>query len=160
MPRILDLSRDLVEITVEAGDVILGEGETSDRLYILVEGVLEVFRGDVSVAVVNAPGAVFGEMAVLLGGPHTASVRALRTSRLRAVEDALAYLTRNPVLMVPIAQLLAQRLRNSTTYLVDLKRQFQDHGNHLSLVDQVLESLGHQQAEPQIRLGVEPPPSP
>ncbi|MGD9739868.1 MAG: Crp/Fnr family transcriptional regulator [Bauldia sp.] len=160
MPRILDLSRDLTEISVEAGDVILGEGETSDRLYILVEGVLEVYRGDVSVAVVNEPGAVFGEMAVLLGGPHTASVRALRTSRLRAVEDALSYLTRNPVLMVPIAQLLAQRLRNSTTYLVDLKRQFQDHGNHLSLVDLVLESLAHQQAEPQVRPGVEPPPSP
>lgn len=147
MQRLLELSRDFIEMTVEPGDVVMAEGETSDRLYILVDGVLEVLRGDVSVAVVNEPGAVFGEMAVLLGGPHTATVRALRASRLRAVDHAIDYLNRNPTMMVPIAQLLAQRLRNSTTYLVDLKRQFQDQANHFGMVDQVLASLGHQQAD-------------
>lgn len=155
MQRLLDLSRDFIEMTVEPGDVVMAEGETSDRLYILVDGVLEVLRGDVSVAVVTEAGAVFGEMAVLLGGPHTATVKALRTSRLRAVDHAIDYLTRNPTMMVPIAQLLAQRLRNSTTYLVDLKRQFQDQANHFGMVDQVLESLSHQQSSGPLSAGDE-----
>ena len=32
-----------------------------------------------------------------------------------------------------------------TTYLVDLKRQFEGHGNHLGMVGEILESLIHQQ---------------
>ena len=31
------------------------------------------------------------------------------------------------------------------SYLVDLKRQFADHGDHLSMVDEVLETLVHHQ---------------
>ena len=37
---------------------------------------LEVFRGEVEIARVDEPGAVFGEMSVLLDIPHTTSVRA------------------------------------------------------------------------------------
>jgi CRP/FNR family transcriptional regulator, cyclic AMP receptor protein len=32
-----------------------------------------------------------------------------------------------------------------TTYLVDLKRQFEDHQNHLGMVDDILETLVHEQ---------------
>ena len=32
-----------------------------------------------------------------------------------------------------------------TNYLVDVKRQFESHANHLGLVDEVLETLVHQQ---------------
>ena len=32
-----------------------------------------------------------------------------------------------------------------TTYLVDLKRQFESSGDHLAMVDAVLESLVHHQ---------------
>ncbi|MEZ5904062.1 MAG: cyclic nucleotide-binding domain-containing protein [Geminicoccaceae bacterium] len=46
------------------------------RLLVLAEGVVEVFRGAVDIALIDEPGAVFGEMAVLLDQPHTASVQA------------------------------------------------------------------------------------
>ena len=42
---------------------------------------------------------------------------------------------------------LAERLDAATTYLVDLKRQFEGHSNHLGMVGEVLESLIHQQHE-------------
>jgi hypothetical protein len=38
-------------------------------------------------------------------------------------------------------------LNAATTYLVDLKRQFDGHGNHLGMVGEVLETLIHQQHE-------------
>ena len=42
----------------------------------LIEGRLEVVKGDSVVAVLTEPGAVLGEMSVLLEQPHTATVRA------------------------------------------------------------------------------------
>ena len=44
-----------------------------------------------------------------------------------------------------VARLLANRLNAATTYLVDLKRQFANHGDHLEMVGEVLETLLHQQ---------------
>jgi len=57
--------------------VLLPEGQTSGHLYVLKSGSIEVLRGEMQVAVVEEPGAVFGEMSVLLNRPHTATVRAL-----------------------------------------------------------------------------------
>lgn len=141
------------------GQVILAENERSDRLVVLKEGVMEVYRDDVSIAVVDEPGAIFGEMSVLLNQPHTASVRAVAPSRVHVIEDAQAFLLSNPACVLPIAHLLARRLHNSTSYLVDLKRQFQDQADHLAMVDEVLESLAHEQDEtftPDLELPADP----
>jgi hypothetical protein len=43
--------------------------------------------------------------------------------------------------------MLAQRLNGATTYLVDLKRQFEGQASHLGMVGEVLETLMHQQGE-------------
>lgn len=145
MADMLTLTEGFPEIDLAAGEVIIEEKGTSDRLYVLAEGVLEVFRGDVGVAFVTEPGAIFGEMALLLDIPHTASVRAATPAKVRVIEKAMDYLSAHPAAMVPIARLLARRLQRSTTYLVDLKRQFQSHRDHFGMVDEVLESLHHQQ---------------
>ena len=145
MNDLLTLCRDMPLVSLAAGEVFLREGERSGRLYVLAEGAIEVYRGSVTIALVTEPGAVFGEMALLLGVPHTAHVRAAAAAKLHVVENALAYLKATPALLVPIAQLLARRLQSSTTYLVDLKRQFQHHSDHFAMMDEVLESLTHQQ---------------
>ena len=64
------------ESYVAAESLLLREGETTGELFVLLEGELEVLKGDTVVAVVTEPGAVLGEMSVLLGLPHTATVRA------------------------------------------------------------------------------------
>ena len=46
-----------------------------------------------------------------------------------------------------IGRLLAGRLNAATSYLADLKRQFEDQGNHLGMVGEVLDVLIHQQDE-------------
>lgn len=133
-------------IEIAAGEVFISEGEKTGKLFVLVEGVIEVYRDDIEIAVASRPGAVFGEMSLLLDTPHTANVKALEPSRLHVIEDAIGYLRNNPSLTLPIARLLARRLQNATTYLVDLKHQFQHHEDHFAMVDEVLESLIHSQS--------------
>ena len=109
------------------------------------DGEIEVVRGGTSVAVISDPGAVFGEMSVLLDLPHTATVRARTKVAVRAPEDAATFLRQHPEIAFYLARLLAQRLNAATTYLVDVKRQYEGHGDHLGMVGEVLEALTVQQ---------------
>lgn len=147
MNSLLALCRDIPATDLDEGEIVIAENERSDRLVVLLEGTIEVFRDDVSIALVKEPGAIFGEMSVLLNRPHSANVRAVSKARVHIIEDAQAFLLANPACVLPIAYLLARRLHNSTGYLVDLKRQFQDHADHFAMVDEVLESLAHEQDE-------------
>ena len=147
MSSILEQSQEFAETALKSGDVLLAEGEKSGRLVVLVEGAIEVHRDGVTIAIVTDPGSVFGEMSILLDIPHTAEVRAATDAKVRIIDNAAEHMEKNPALVLPIARLLARRLQNSTTYLVDLKKQFQDKKDHFAMVDQVLESLSHEQGE-------------
>jgi CRP-like cAMP-binding protein len=145
MPSILPACRDLPLRSFAAGETILAEGTPSDVLYVLVTGAVEVVKGDVQIVAVHEPGALFGEMSVLLETPHTATVRALEPSTLHVAEDPLGFLHANPEIAFELSRLLARRLHFVNGYLVDLKRQFEGSGDHLAMVDEVLESLVHHQ---------------
>jgi CRP-like cAMP-binding protein len=147
MASILDMCAGVPRQELAAGAVLLSEGETSGRLYVLAEGSVEVLRGDTQVAVIGEAGSVFGEMSVLLNRPHTATVRAASPVGVFVFEDAESFLKSNPEIALLIGKLLAERLNAATTYLVDLKQQFEGHGNHLGMVGEVLETLIHQQHE-------------
>jgi len=42
------------------GTILISEGETSGRLYVLAEGTVEVLRGDTPVALIPGAGSIFG----------------------------------------------------------------------------------------------------
>jgi CRP/FNR family transcriptional regulator, cyclic AMP receptor protein len=147
MASILDHCTDAPRRDVEAGAVILTEGESTGRLYVLAAGRVAVLRGDTEVAVLSEPGSVLGEMSVLLGRPHTATVRALELSSIVVVDDAERFLKSNPEIAFEIARMLAQRLHAATTYLADVTRQYAGHDNHLGMVGAVLGALIHQQED-------------
>ncbi len=70
--------------TYAAGNVITRKGEAGDALYIVVEGFVEISLpapGDAAdhVLVQLGKGQVIGEMALIDGGPRSATVRALTT---------------------------------------------------------------------------------
>jgi CRP/FNR family cyclic AMP-dependent transcriptional regulator len=147
MRSILDYCTGVEPKECPARTVLLSEGATSGQLFILAEGRVEVLRGDTQVALVSEPGAVFGEMSILLGLPHTATVRADSPVSAYVFEDAEGFLRSHPEIGFYLARLLAQRLNAATTYLVDLKRQFEGHRDHLGMVGDILESLMQQQDE-------------
>ena len=145
MQALLDHCRGWPQQELAPGTVLLHEGERSGRMFVLVSGCLEVFRGTAEIALIDDPGAVFGEMSALLDIPHTASVRAATAATVHVIDDAAGYLASNPGLTLPIAQLLARRLQSVTSYLVDLKQQYRGREDHLGMVDEVLETLVHEQ---------------
>ncbi|SDJ88290.1 Cyclic nucleotide-binding domain-containing protein [Bradyrhizobium sp. Rc2d] len=141
MRAVLDYCSGGTERQVKAGTVVITEGGTSGHLYVLMQGKLEVLKGEMVVATVTEPGAVLGEMSVLLGQPHTATVRACSDVVIYEFEDAASLLEQQPGMALLIAKMLAQRLNAANTYLADLKRQYTDHGSHLAMVGEVLQSM-------------------
>lgn len=141
----LELCGELPEIKADAGEVLIREGAGAVRLLVLVEGDIAVTRGEVQVARIRTPGAMFGEMAMLLDRPASATVTACVPSRLRVVEEPAAFLATNPAMALQVARMLAQRLHDATTYLADMKHQFEDRREHFGRVDRILGSLLNQQ---------------
>jgi CRP/FNR family transcriptional regulator, cyclic AMP receptor protein len=143
----LDWSADLPEVRHPAGAVLIREGEIHGRLFVLLDGALEISREGTLITVVDAPGAIFGEMSALLGSAATATVRTVRDTRLRHSDDPQGFLDGHPQVARAVATTLARRLDTINGYLVDLRRQYRDHDN-LGMVDTVLESLRHHQVAP------------
>ena len=130
-PSIADFCADLPIATFDAGDALMVEGETSGRLYVLIDGAVEISKGGFQINLVSDRGAILGEMSVLLDTPHTATVRAVTACSAYESKGGESFLKGRPEATYMLAQILAQRLQGVTGYLVDLKRQFKDESNHL-----------------------------
>ncbi len=141
MREILDYCTGGNQRKVPAGTVVLQEGTKTGRLFVLIEGRLEIIRGNAVVAVLAEPGAVTGEMSLLLDRPHTATVRAASDSMIYEFNDAALFLNEQPAVALLIARLLAQRLNVATTYLADLMKQYAGHGTHLEMIGEILQSM-------------------
>ncbi|MEH2566510.1 Crp/Fnr family transcriptional regulator [Bradyrhizobium sp. AZCC 2289] len=141
MRAVLDYCTGGTERKVPAGMLFIREGGKTGHLFVLVEGRVEVIKGDSVVAVITEPGAMFGEMSVLLDQPHSATVRAASDSVIYEFNDAASFLRDQPAVALLIARLLAQRLNVATTYLADLMHQYAGHGTHLAMVGEVLQSM-------------------
>jgi CRP-like cAMP-binding protein len=103
---------------------VLAAGSKTGRLLVLRHGVVEVSKDGAHIARISEPGAVLGELAVLLDKPHTADVRAVERSEFN-VADAAALLTGNLAATLYIAAVLARRLDGANSVLVDVRRQLE-----------------------------------
>ena len=149
MNSILDLVAGQPSRTFAAGEIALQQDQPCDQVLVLVEGAVEVLRDEQRVARATEPGAVFGEMAMLLGGICTASVRCLTPSRFAVIDRPMEFFATSPAASLHIARLLARRIDALNRYLVDVKRQYEGH-DHLGMVDSVLGVLVHRQAGPAV----------
>jgi CRP/FNR family cyclic AMP-dependent transcriptional regulator len=110
--------------TYQAGETVVTAASTTGRLLILKKGAVAVLKEGVEIATVTQPGAVFGELSVLLDQPHMADVRALEVSQFY-VADAAALLRVDPVALLYVATVLARRLDDANRALFELERQVQ-----------------------------------
>jgi CRP/FNR family transcriptional regulator, cyclic AMP receptor protein len=147
MADFLELVRELDTRNIAPGEIIMEQDTPSGPLLVLIEGEVEILRDEVRVAKTSQPGAVFGEMSVLLGCAHTATVKAIKPSRFAVIENPRQFLASSAEASLHVASLLARRLDALNKYLVDVKRQYEGH-DHLGMVDEVLETLMHRQPRP------------
>jgi len=147
MSTILKLVGNHSVESFEAGGVVIEQGGVSGPLFVLIHGEVEVLRDNVRVAKISEPGAVFGEMSVLLGKSHTATVRALKPSSFTLIENPRQFLESSAEASLYVAGLLAARLNALNQYLVDVKQQYEGH-DHLDMVDEVLDTLMHHHPRP------------
>ncbi len=143
MVDLLQLSSHLPEVDVDSGHEILREGERTGAIWILVSGELRVLRGTTVVDWIDQPGAMIGEMAVLLGTAATASVEASEPSRLRYAANGEEFLA-DPAVTHLVAVGLAERLNLVTTYLVDLQDQYGD-APEMDMVQEIFKRLTERQ---------------
>ena len=150
MASILELIKGGELRRFDAGQMVIEQGGKTGLLFFLVEGAVEVVKDGVTVAKSSQPGAVFGELSALLGGNHTATVRALQPCEFHVVQNPREFLELSPLVCLHVCELIARRLDALNKYLVDVKRQYEGH-EHLGMVDNVLETLMHRHPFPRIK---------
>ncbi len=139
-------------VTVPAGEALITEGERLDRIFFLKSGRIEITRDAIRLSLIQTPGAVLGEVSVLLGVPSTATVTALDEVEAYRCDDAITFLRSHPDVSLHVSQLLAHRLAAATLYLVDVKEQLQGCSDHVGMVDGVLDSILHRDLKKKISL--------
>src|SRR6516162_1155444 len=66
-------------------DFLFQEGEKGDKMYVLLEGEIDIFLGDF-VLETAGPGSLIGEMALIEDSPRTASAVAKTPARLAQID--------------------------------------------------------------------------
>ena len=109
--------------TLEPGEILVREGDPGGDLYVLETGKLIVERDGVDIAEITEPGALIGEMSVLLGIESSATVRADKAVAVRIVKDGIKFLERTPLVALHVATLACARLDATSALLVELKKE-------------------------------------
>jgi CRP-like cAMP-binding protein len=123
MASLLTLTFSQPTKALSPGEILVHEGDPGGDIYVLESGRLTVERDGVVIATIADPGALIGEMSVLLGKPNTATVRAKDKASVRVVRDAIAFLERQPLVTLRVATLLSERLDATSALLVELKKE-------------------------------------
>ncbi|RYE88567.1 MAG: cyclic nucleotide-binding domain-containing protein, partial [Hyphomicrobiales bacterium] len=66
MSDILDFCQGREAKTFKAGELLIREGGQEGKLFVLIDGQVEVLRKETQVSYIDEPGSIFGEMSVLL----------------------------------------------------------------------------------------------
>jgi CRP-like cAMP-binding protein len=107
--------------SLKPDEIVFREGEEGDALYIVIRGKVDVIEGggvDCHSLAELGPGQAFGEMALLGGGPRTATIRAVMPTELLAIrrEDFLRLMAQDSQLAASARRLSHERaIRNLST---------------------------------------------
>ena len=100
------------------GEVISREGDEDFGWFVLRQGRVGVFKGDVQIDVFHEPGMVFGELSGILRRPRTASLVALDACEVLYLTASLDELiAHHPTVVKKIVETLAERLAKTTDNL-------------------------------------------
>jgi CRP/FNR family cyclic AMP-dependent transcriptional regulator len=126
----------------ERGDVVLAQGSMTGRLLFLKQGVVDIVMEEVFLTRVTEPGAVFGDVALLLQQPHTADVLAVESSSFYVVEEAEAFLRSQPLAALYVATVLAGRLYGVNHLLIEARNRAAEAGARRGFIMELVERMG------------------
>ena len=116
------MARDIVWFSLPGGQTLCEAGENADQLFFLRTGRLGAIRREEGqepqfLGVIK-PGEPAGEMAMIAGTRHTATVVALRDSEVLAMPRTvfLKAAEQNAAVMIELARLMMQRSRQTATH--------------------------------------------
>ena len=100
-------------LKVAPGDVLFREGDRGEKMYVLLEGEMEILLGDFVLETVRQ-GALIGEMALIDDSPRTASVVARTPCRLAEIDRRRFHflVQQTPHFATHVMKTLADRLRH------------------------------------------------
>ncbi|UDY23750.1 Crp/Fnr family transcriptional regulator [Nocardioides sp. Kera G14] len=120
------LLSSLAETKLRRGEVLFHEGDSGDKLYVVVDGKVKLGRtssdGRENLLAILGPGQMFGELSLFDPGPRSATVTAVTDSTFASLshEDLLSWLEGRPKIASSLLGQLAGRLRKANDVVADL----------------------------------------
>lgn len=111
-------------VSVRRGERVFNQGDLGASLYVVRVGrvriAMEGRDGQQIILSENGPGAVFGEVSLLDGGPRTAEVVALADTELLTLDrdDLLEFITKHPPAALSLLTVMGRRLRSTNDLLL------------------------------------------
>jgi CRP/FNR family cyclic AMP-dependent transcriptional regulator len=120
------LAASMTESRLRRGQVLFHEGDSGDRLFVVVEGKVKLGRtsadGRENLIAVLGPGQMFGELSLFDPGPRTATASALTEVKLLGLGhgDLQPWLSARPEVASALLRAVARRLRKTNDAMSDL----------------------------------------
>ncbi len=86
--KLVRLGQKMRREDVPPGGAVVEEGDDGDRFYVVLTGMFTVSQASMGARSVLRPGDYFGEVALTMGIPRTASVRALTAATVASCDRA------------------------------------------------------------------------
>jgi len=105
-------SEESIAITFEAGRELFKKGDPGHDLYVVKSGEIQILDGNHVLETVSA-GGIIGEMALVDGGPRSATARAVTESVVIPIDERrfLFLVQQTPFFAIRVMRLMSRRLR-------------------------------------------------
>lgn len=119
----LGSARNGEEISLGAGEVLFSKGDAGHEIYIVRSGELQILDGNRVFETVG-PGGIVGEMALVDGGPRSATVRAGAATEVVPLDERrfLFMVQQTPHFALRVMKVMSARLRAMNARLTGLDK--------------------------------------
>ena len=120
------LRSSMGEARLRRGEVLFREGDSGDKLYIVLDGKVKLGRsssdGRENLLAILGPGQMFGELSLFDPGPRSATVTGVTDAKFLSLshDDLLRWLSGRPGVALGLLSQLAARLRRANDVVADL----------------------------------------
>ena len=104
-------------------EFLIKQGEKIDSLFFLKKGQVKIIKDGYEISTTSDVDSVFGELSIMLGGEHSATVQCVGQAVFYRIDNPRKYLESHPEVIWHIVQVLSLRLFTLSQYLVDVKRE-------------------------------------